>query len=230
MRVAIHQPNFLPWLGFFHKAASADLLVLLDDVQFIKRGFIQRNYVKAPEGKQLLGVPVITKGRFTQTIAETEINADERWQPKMIATLQRHYRKAAAFDARFKQIESVLAQPFDRLMDLNVSLLRCLLPMFGIETPLVFASELPGVTGASTQRLVSICQAVEGTEYLSGAGGKNYQEVELFEEAGLRLAYTEFGHPRYSQLHGDFVENLSAVDYLLNVQHADLFRRNCQAA
>ena len=100
MRVAIHQPNFLPWLGFFHKANEADLLVLLDNVQFIKRGFVQRNYIKNNQGTQLIGVPIKNKGRYLQTIAETEIDNETPWQAKLVRTLHHLYSKAPAYADR----------------------------------------------------------------------------------------------------------------------------------
>jgi hypothetical protein len=217
MRVAIHQPNFLPWLGFFHKANEADLLVLLDNVLFIKRGFIQRNYIKTNQGTQLIGVPIKTKGRYLQTIAETVIDNETPWQAKLIRTLGVNYAKAPAHAVVTPEIDAILARPYERLIDLNMELLRTAFHHLAITTPTLLASELTGIKGQGTERLISICHTVGADEYLSGAGGKNYQDESAFEAAGIRLEYTHFEHPTYPQLNGEFAANLSIVDYLFNV-------------
>lgn len=217
MRVAIHQPNFLPWLGFFYKAEQADLLVLLDNVQFAKRGFIQRNYIKTNQGTQLIGVPIKTKGRYFQTIAETEIDNETPWQAKLIRTLGVNYAKAPEYAAVAPEIGTILARPCERLIDLNVELLQSAFHHLAIKTPTLLASELEGVEGQGTERLISICRAVGADEYVSGAGGKNYQDESAFHTAGIHLEYTHFEHPTYPQLNGEFAVNLSIVDYLFNV-------------
>jgi hypothetical protein len=230
MRIAIHQPNFLPWLGFYYKASQCDLFVLLDDVQFIRRGFTQRNYVKGPHGEQLLGVPLITKGRYYQTIAEVEINNETRWQAKMAQTLRLLYSKAPAAGARLDVLTAIIQQPHPHLVDLNIALLEATFEMLGITTPVVRSSKLPNISGASTERLISICKSLSATEYLSGAGGKKYQSEEAFEQSGIKLIYSDFDHPIYPQLYGDFVPQLSVVDYLMNVEAAGMPRHSAVAA
>ena len=221
MRIAIHQPNFLPWLGFFHKASHCDLLVLLDDVQFVKRGFIHRNYIKSPTGKQWFGVPVLSKGRYFQQICETEINLEQRWQTKAVNALRHLYSSAPYFTELIGEFEAELRRPQTHLVELNCALLKIAFRHLGVTTPTVRASELEGVSGASTERLLSICEAVSATAYLSGAGGRNYQDEAEFQRRGIRLTYSTFSHPVYSQLHGDFTPNLSVIDYLFNVGAAN---------
>lgn len=217
MRVAIHQPNFCPWLGFFEKVRQADQLVLLDDVQFIKRGFIQRNAIKTPQGRQWLGVPVITKGRYLQQIREVEINHENRWQEKAVQTLQHAYAGAPAFSTHFEALQQILQAEFDLLINLNCRLLDLFFEILAIDVPVIRASELPGVEGTGTERLIRICQAVGAKGYVSGSGGRNYQDEEAFEQAGVGLTYAEFEHPVYPQRFGPFVPNLSVLDYLFNV-------------
>lgn len=231
MRVAIHQPNFLPWLGFFYKASQADVLVFLDDVQFIKRGYIHRNYIKGPNGKQFLGVPVITKGRYDQTINQTEINYDSRWQSKAIQTLKHLYSKSPGYSKRLPIIESILTKHYPYLADLNIDLLNAAFGMMNIETKTIRSSELENITGKSTDRLVSICKSVSAREYLSGAGGKKYQDELAYESAGIQLSYSDFEHPVYTQLHGDFLPQLSIIDYLFNEEHPErIFEKTSIAA
>ena len=216
MLVAIHQPNFLPWLGYFGKLARADLFVLLDDVQFIKRGFIHRNYIQSDRGRQRLGVPVLTKHRFDQKIAEVEINPTEPWRRKLSAQLRHAYERARFYSSFCNEIENILSRDFSRLIDLNRALLRYLCTRFGIHTPILSASELDGVWGSSTQRLVTICKSVGASDYLSGSGGKNYQDEQLFRDEGVGLVYTTFRHPTYRQVRSPFAANLSAIDLLFN--------------
>jgi hypothetical protein len=217
MRVAIHQPNFLPWLGYFYKLARADIFVLLDDVQFIKEGFVHRNYIKTCQGKQWLGVPVCTKGRAGQPINKTEISYDKPWQRKAAATLLQQYARAIHVDQYVPAIQEILCRDHRLLVDLNVSLLEFVRVAMGLETPIVRSSDLKGVNGTATERLISICKAVGATEYMSGAGARSYQDEEMFRAGGINLLYSDFVHPTYPQPFGAFEPNLSAIDLVLNV-------------
>jgi hypothetical protein len=220
MRVAIHQPNFLPWLGYFYKLARCDLFVILDDAQFSKEGYINRTMIKTTSGKQWLSVPIRTKGRMDQRIGEAEIEQGRPWQRKNTETLRQAYAKAPHYAAYGETLEEILARPRTSLVQLNLELLGAMARFLGVETPVLRASEIQGVDGASTQRLVSICRSVGAAEYLSGQGGHNYQDEQLFQDAGIRLVYNDFVHPVYPQLHGEFQAGLSAIDLLFNVGEA----------
>jgi len=227
MQIAIHQPNFAPWLGFFSKMAQADVFVLLDDVQFIKRSFIHRNYIKTARGKEWFGPPVLTKGRYFQQIAETEINEAEPWRERLLATLQHQYGRAPFYKHFIGDMRSILEESGTRLIDLNVALIDFARSVLELDCRVVKSSQLSGVTGASTERLVSICRCVGATAYLSGMGGRNYMDEELFRAEGISLAYNEFENLRYPQLHGEFIEGLSVLDVFFNAgpEARDLLRR-----
>jgi hypothetical protein len=215
--VAAHQPNFAPWLGFFDKARSADVLVLLDTVQFIKRGYQNRTRVKAPSGPQWLTVPVISKGRYDQATKDVEIDESTRWRAVHLRTLQSTLAKAPHYDALLDAVRPVYDRAdLHRLAELNVALIRTVVQRLGIDTRLVLASELP-VTGSSSHLMISLTQAVGGDVYLSGPTGRDYLEPELFDAAGLSLRYHEFTPFPYPQRHGAFVPGLSCLDYLANV-------------
>ncbi len=216
VRIAIHQPNFLPWLGYFYKVARADLFVLLDDVQFTKEGFIHRNWVKTCDGKRWFGVPVYTKGALHQEIRQVRICRDEPWQRKLVGTLMQHYSKASYYAEHAGALREIVGRDYALLVDLNIKLLEYVCGVLGISTPMVRASELRGVAGTSTARLISICQSVGATEYLSGSGGKKYQDEEAFRAAGIELIYRDFVHPAYPQLLGPFESKLSVIDLLFN--------------
>lgn len=216
MIVAIHQPNFLPWLGYFYKLAKCDVFVLLDNVQYTKNSFINRNGIKTPQGAMWLTVPVKMKGRFGQLIKDVEINNTIDWRGKHMGSLEANYKKAGFFEQIFQDLKTIYyIDDWNNLCKLNIQLLEWVLPILKWEKELVRASEL-GVQGESTRLLVNIVKELGGDVYLSGFGGAKYQEEELFKEAGIRLGYYEFEHPVYPQLWSDFVPNLSIIDLLFN--------------
>jgi hypothetical protein len=217
MIAAIHQPNFLPWLGYFYKMRKSDCFVLLDDVQYIRRGFTSRVKIKNPSlGEQWLTMPVLKKGRYHQPISQVQLVPDNKWKKKVLATLQSCYGKAPYFKPYFREITALLERDHQRLPDLNIHLIQWLARVLEIERTVVKASELTGVTGRASQRLVSICKAVGASQYLSGFGGQNYQEEEYFQQEGIELMISDFMHPRYPQLGSEFLPGLSAVDLLFN--------------
>ena len=216
MIVAAHQPNFAPWLGFFDKAMAADVLVLLDTVQFIKRGYQNRARIKGSDGPQWLTVPVISKGRYDQATLDVQIDETARWRSVHLRTLRSVLAKAPHRDTLLELVEPIYAQEdVHRLVDLNLAVLRAVAGRFGLGTRLVLASELD-VKGSSTELMVSLTKAVGGDVYLSGPTGRRYLEPAQFAAAGLELRYHEFTPAEYPQLHGAFVSGLSCFDYIAN--------------
>ena len=196
--------------------AKADLFVLYDDAQFTRGGYINRCSIKAEEGTTWLSVPVVTSGRHLQRIREAPISAGA-WRKRLLGQLSQHYRKAPYFDHYMSKLKGLLAQDYQLLVDLNIRLLEFVREELNIRTPLMCSSEFEGASGASTERLISICKATSATAYLSGLGGKNYQEEALFHGAGIALQYSDFVHPHYSQQGEDFKVGLSIIDALFNV-------------
>jgi hypothetical protein len=215
-RVAIHQPNFLPWLGYFHKMASVDCFVLLDDAQFVKEGFVHRNRIKTPQGAVWIGLPVLTRGRFAQSIIDTEVASDARWRKKLVMTFQQSYARAPHANDYLPALEQAITQAGHKILEFNLPLLDFARRALGIDTPVIRSSQLDGIEGKSTERLISICKRLGAEEYLSGHGGKNYQDEVLYAEAGIQLTYVRFSHPTYPQLWGEFVPSMSVVDLLFN--------------
>lgn len=214
--VGIHQPNFLPWLGYFYKMAKCDIFVLLDNVQYTKNSFINRNRIKTPQGELWLTVPVRVKGRFGQLIKDVEIDNTANWRKKHLGTLEANYKKAKFFEQIFSSLKAAYyADNYGNLCEFNIRLLKLILSILKLEKRLVRASELD-VGGESTQLLISIVKEVGGNVYLSGFGGAKYQEEELFKKAGITLAFYDFKHPVYPQLWSDFIPNLSVIDLLFN--------------
>ncbi|MBM3265699.1 MAG: WbqC family protein [candidate division Zixibacteria bacterium] len=220
MIVSIHQPNFLPWLGFFEKVDRSDLFILLDDVQFEKNDWQNRNRIKGPSGAQWLTVPV--RHRYPQIIAETQIDPSSDWRRKHWNAIVSNYRKAGYFDNYAPQLEPIYRQEWERLADFNVDLLKQTLGWLGIATPLRRASEF-NVNRTSSERLAVLCEATGADMYLAGAGGHGYLDITPFETRNIRVEFQEYTHPVYPQLFGAFVSHLSILDLLMNCGERSLF-------
>lgn len=218
MIVGIHQPNYLPWIGYFTKIARCDVFILLDDVQYIRRGFINRNRIKTARGIDWLTVPVQVKGRYTAAIDEIVPCWDSPWAKDHLRTLEVNYGRAPYYAEVMEEVvapvltEAASVQP--RLSVLNAALIARVCAYLGIDTPMIEASSF-SVESASTQRLIDLVRCVGGTAYLSGHGGDNYQKAPPFAAAGIELLYNDFDHPRYEQLWEPFEPNLSVIDYLM---------------
>ncbi len=212
--ITIHQPNYMPWSGFFHKWLLADSFVILDTVQYHKNEWQNRNQLKTTQGKQWVTVPVTY--RFPQLIQEVGI-APGPWAKKQIASIEQAYSKAPYFEAYWPSIKSVLQTPYTLLADLNVALIQAMGKHLGCTSSLLRASDLPIIQQDPTQRLIEICAYLDGDTYLSGAEGRHYLQAEAFKKAGLSLMFQEVTPPTYPQLHGEFVPYLSALDVLFNI-------------
>lgn len=161
MIVTIHQPDFLPWLGFFDRWGKSDLYIVLDDVQFIRRGWHHRDKIKTQNGIKWLTVPVQKKGRYHQTIKEVKIDHQENWSQKHLKTIQMAYKKATHFDLVFGKLSEIYNREYDLLIAFNMDLLRLCSKMLGINTPLVFASDF-NIKSTDSRRLVDLVQSVGG--------------------------------------------------------------------
>jgi hypothetical protein len=218
--VAIHQPNFLPWLGWFDKLARADVLVLLDATQFPRtsRGtWMNRVQVLINREPRWVTVPVVRAGRGTQDLRDVRVDDGQPWREKLLRTIQLSYGRAPFFDDHFPLVQEILGEPTDRLTELNEHGLRLLAAALGLDpAKLVRASNLDADAG-STELLVQLTRSAGGSAYLSGDGAAGYQDDELFARAGLELVYQEFEQQPYPQLADGFVPGLSVVDALFSV-------------
>ena len=217
--VAIHQPNFLPWLGYFDKLARSDVFVVLDNVQFPKTGGTWSNRVKLlVSGKpSWVTVPVERAFHGVREIRDIRIDDDSRWRHKLLQTLRTSYARAKAFGTVFPLVETLINTPTDSLVELNLAAIRTISDELGVDrAKLVLSSSLPAC-GHRTELLTSIVRAVGGTAYLAGAGSREYQDDETFAAAGISVLYQQFNHPVYLQDGTPaFVPGLSVVDALMH--------------
>jgi hypothetical protein len=214
--IAVHQPNYIPWPGFFYKILKSDVFVLLDTVQFSRRSFTHRNRVKGSGCNIIwLTVPVYKKGRFYQKINEVKINETVNWQKKHLGTLQMNYANAPFFHYYSSALQEIYGQNWERLVDLNLELLTFVMDELKIKKKLILASNL-AIKGERTELLVSLVKELGGDTYLSGSGARNYIDEELFKKEKIRLRYYQYGSFIYPQLWGKFIPNLSILDLLFN--------------
>jgi len=217
MICAIHQPQYFPYLGYFEKIASCDTFVFLDDVQFKKNEWQNRNRIKTAEGTGYITVPV--GYRFPQNINEVPIAYDRPWAKMQLRTFEENYGRAEFFEAYQPEIAQMIEKRWENLAALNIATVNYVVKFLGLKTKILLSSSMQ-VEGQSTERLVNICKAVGADTYLSGSGGKNYLDADLFEKGGIQLQFQDFPHPEYKQVsfkkNAGFVSNLSIVDLLFN--------------
>ncbi|TKB63071.1 MAG: hypothetical protein E8D48_07265 [Nitrospira sp.] len=212
MRVTIHQPQFLPWLGYLDKIDQADLFIMLDTVQFKKNEWQNRNRIRTAKGWQWLTVPVLQ--HFGQRIDEVLMNQTVTWKAQHLRALDMHYARAPYRNRYLAQLREIYSAPWNKLSDLNKATVQWLLEAFGITTLVHHASDY-AARDEPTDRLIDLCQVVGATEYLAGPGAEHYMDKPRFESSGVRLDIQVFQHPIYRQVYEPFEPNLSALDLLL---------------
>lgn len=211
MRVTIHQPQFMPWLGYLDKIDQADLFIMLDTVQFKKNEWQNRNRIRTAKGWQWLTVPVLQ--HFGQRIDEVLINPTAAWKDQHLRALEMHYARAPYRDRYLAQLRDLYSAPWNKLSDLNKAIVRWLLDAYGITTPVHSAAD-HAAREEPTSRLIDLCRSVDATQYLAGPGAERYMDRPRFESSGVQLEMQVFQHPIYRQAYEPFEPNLSAVDLL----------------
>ena len=212
--VMIRQPGYMPNLGFFKKIQSCDIFVFLDDAQFAKDGFDNRNRIKSSDGVAWITVP-LARPVFGKKMNEVLISYETDWQSIHCNQIYQNYKSAPFFFSYWPDIEKILTCKHKKLIDLNFQLIKYFNHTLGITTKTIKSSELV-VTQTKTERLIEICSKLNATCYISGITGKDYLDEKLFLNSGIKLIYEHFIHPTYRQLHGNFIDNLSIIDLLMN--------------
>lgn len=217
MKIAINQPAYLPWIGYFDLIDQVDLFVVLDNVQFRKQSWQQRNRIKTPSGLQWLTVPVKFRGRLGQLIQDVEIR-DSEFRVNHLRAVELAYRRSPHFERYFPALKQHLEGMSGALLvDLNLTLLRWLTESLGIRTPLVKASTLEQ-SGKRTELLGNICAAAGATQYISPLGSAAYllPEQEILHRRGIEIFFQNYEHPVYRQMFPPFEPFASVIDLLFN--------------
>ncbi|MBN1880318.1 WbqC family protein [bacterium] len=214
--IAIHQPNFAPWAGYFHKMLMVDTFVYLDNVPYSKNSFQNRNRILINGHSQWLTVPVCSHGMYGEPTKDILINDQTNWRRKHVMTLKQNYGKATGFDWAMERLMPVYQTDYIYLYKFNMAINQAIRWMLEIQVPVRMASELTETQGP-TDRLVAIVTALGGRTYLSGPSGRKYIDLRLFDEQGINIRYQEFRLRPYAQQQEVFVPGLSILDLLFNL-------------
>ena len=215
--VAIHQPHYMPWLGYLAKWAAADVFVVLDTVQYEKNGWQNRNRIKTRGGSRWLTVPV--HASLGTPITGVTVDGAQAWRERHRRAIELAYADAPHFKRYRDTLECFYDVPWSRLAPLALASAEWLARAIGVSAPVYLASTLGVTTTDPSERLVALCAAVGADTYLAGRDSLRYMDPARFTAAGIRVLYQRYAHPIYPQLHGDFVSNCSALDLLLT--HGD---------
>jgi hypothetical protein len=216
MIVAIHQPNYLPWFGYFHKIAVSDVFIILDDVQFSKSSYTNRvKILRAGQGRWLTQPVSVHLGDLINHVRPAQAN----WVSAHLDTLKGAYYRAAAFKEVWPEIQEIYENlPNESIAVINQTLIQRLCGLLNISTPFKRSSDFSiGDTAADDRIIELVTQIAPGGSYLSGHGGASYQDPAKFEMAGISLEYTDFQHPIYRQQEGNFAQGLSVVDAAFHI-------------
>jgi hypothetical protein len=215
--VAIMQPTYLPWLGYFDLIDQADVFVLFDTAQFSKKSWHQRNRIRTPLGLGWLTVPVKTAGLPSVSIRDAEIALDSGFQRHHLGVVQANYRRAPFFDTYYEAFRGELTASAHQLGDLNIRLIRWLATTFGISTSFELASNLD-VQGRRATLMLDICDRVGADICLSAAGAVDYlaREYDPLSRPNVSLVFHNYEHPNYRQTTLPFLPFASAIDLLFN--------------
>ena len=217
MNVVILQPSYIPWRGYFHQIARADLFIFYDDVKYDKNGWRNRNRIKTPRGPRWLTIPVHTAGVETNhtSIREIRTDASRPWNTSHLTSIQQSYANAPHFAPTFELLRELYAERAEFLADFTIRTTIALARALGIErTCFLRSSELQGIHGTKTPRLIEILTRVGATHYISGPSARDYIEENLFREAGISLEYMQYNYSPYPQLYPPYDPQVSILDLL----------------
>ncbi len=219
MIITIHQPEHLPWLGFFNKVAKAELFVILDSVQYEKNYFQNRNRILGTNGVQWIHIPVSTKGHMEKNIAQTEISltgGNENWKSKYLQTITQSYKKYPYFLEVFPILEKAIMLDTQYFCEINIEIIKGFCNALDIHPKYIRASKLKA-DGLKSSLILDICKEVGATVYIAGPSGRDYLDMKAFEDSRIKVVFNDFVHPVYPQRRtSKFIDHLSALDLFMN--------------
>lgn len=215
-KISIHQPNYLPWAGYFSKILQGDIFVLLDQVQYSKNSVINRNVIKTPQGSFFLSIP-IEKKFYHEKIKDVLLPQENKWAIKHWKSIETNYSRAPFFNSYKDFFSKHFSSSPKKLVDFNEKMIRYLIKELKIEVEIRRSSELKVPDVKASDLLLSIVEVLGGSTYISGPGGREYLHEPAFNERNVKVEYTNYPNPSYPQLFGDFLPRLSVIDLLFNV-------------
>lgn len=215
MICTVHQPNYLPYSGFFEKAYRSDIFILYDTTQFKKNDWQNRNKLCSPTGWQWSTIAILHS--FGQKINEVKIDHSKKPLKKNWAQIKTLYGRAPYFKQYGYVFENIFMNQYDKIVDLNFDLIAAIAKLLGLKTKFLKNSDLPSIDTKSTEALIDLCKLVEADAYISGSEGRNYLDLNLFKKSGIKLLFQKYNHPVYFQFNNpDFQPYMSVIDLIFN--------------
>jgi len=211
--ISIHQPNYLPWLGFFKKISSSDVFVFLDDVQYEKNGWHNRNKIRTDNEWIWLTIPSNVK--LGMKLNEVKINITPNWQKKHLKSIEINYSKATYFKKYWDELKEIYNSKHEFLFEFNLEIINFLMKKLNINTEIILSSKL-NIKETNSDRILNICKKLDADIYISGSLGKNYLQLKDFEKNKINVKFQNFKHPIYKQIYHPFIPNMAAIDLLFN--------------
>lgn len=212
--IGIHQPEYLPWLGFFKKMIQCDIFVLYDDVQFERKSWQNRNSIKTHNGSTLLTVPV--KAKFESLINDVKIDNTQNWSKKHIKSIYSNYIKSRYFEKYFSELEKIYKDEFLTLIELNTKIIKFINAELNINNKILFSSEF-NTKGTSAEKILEICKILNADTYITGTSwASKHLIIEDFKNNNIEIEFQNLTHPIYNQCHKPFLSNMSTIDLLFN--------------
>ena len=218
MIVSIHQPNYLPWLGFFDKIKQSDKFVIFDNVQYprSKGHFGNRNKIKIYNDSKWLTVPV--EGKSEMKNFNQIKYKDTNWKEEHLRLIEQFYKKTTYFCIYFDDFKEILLKDYNSISHLSSELIIWFLSKLNINTEIIYSSELVDEDTTGADRILAILKELKATKYItgSGPGSMRYINEKDFKEAGIELEWQSYSHPRYRQINGEFIPYMNILDLLFN--------------
>ncbi|HDK7174840.1 TPA: WbqC family protein [Clostridium botulinum] len=216
MILSAHQPAYLPWLGYFHKIAVSDIFVILDEVQFEKNSFTNRNKIKTSNGSTWISVPMQMNGHTNKTINEMEIDNKYNWKEKHWKSIYLNYKKSSYFNLYSDFLEDTYKKEWNSLTKLTEYMTTYFLDEIGIKTKLYRQSHIC-TKNKKQELIIELCQKFDCHTFIFGKMGENYADIEYFKQNGVNAYFQHYNHPIYNQIWHEFIPSLAIIDLLFNV-------------
>lgn len=211
MIISIHQPNYIPWLGYFEKIKDCDVFIFLDDVQYSGNKVSNRNLIRTENGSQYLSIPIKQR---REVLNKIEIDNSVKWQEKHWNCIKNSYRNSPGWDYLANDLEMLYKTNWSKLVNINMESINLIANKLNISCEFICSSKLKGEFGKNSERILNICKYFNADLFLSGAGAKEYLDIDSFIQNGIEIKFQEFKHPQYKQIREPFIPNLSAIDFL----------------
>jgi hypothetical protein len=215
LTISINQPAYIPWLGYYHRMAQSDKFVFLDHVQFEKNSFINRNKIRVSNGSAWLTIPVKTSGKYGDLAINKLEVIDNGWRKKHLDSIRMNYARTPGFDLYYPQIELVFKESTLLIAPFLFRMNELFMKLLGIETTVIKSSELD-LQGSKSDLILEICLKLNAKKYFSGKLGKDYLDLQIFEDKGIEVVFQDYVHPIYTQKYPDFEPYMSVIDLIMN--------------